>query len=126
MKKLWGKGTTLAQDMEHFTVGDDSQLDQRLVLYDCLGSIAHAKMLSTIGILSSDEFTSLKSCLSSIIELHHNKLFCIKSSDEDVHTAIENYLTEHLGDLGKKIHTARSLMIRYSLIFACTPETTFF
>ena len=108
MKKLWDKGTPLAKEIELFTVGDDPQLDQQLVLYDCLGSIAHAKMLSTIGILTIDEFKALKTCLVSIIQLDQNKQFCIVASYEDVHTAIEKYLTSNLGELGKKIHTARS------------------
>jgi len=108
MKKLWDKGVPLAQEIENFTVGDDPQLDQQLIIYDCLGSIAHAYMLSTIGVLNPDEFKELKQCLVTIIEQCNNKTFAINTSDEDVHTAVENYLSKQLGDLGKKIHTARS------------------
>ncbi len=108
MKKLWSKGICLAQEIENFTVGDDPYLDQKLIIYDCLGSIAHAYMLSTIGILEPAEFKKLKECLVTIIDQSRNGTFPITTSDEDVHTAIEIYLSQHLGDLGKKIHTARS------------------
>jgi len=108
MKKLWNKGVSLAQEIEHFTIGDDTQLDKQLIVYDCVGSIAHANMLCSIGILTSDEFKQIKSCLLSIIEQDQHKTFVIEASDEDVHTAVENYLSKQLGDLGKKIHTARS------------------
>lgn len=106
MKKLWDKGTPLLQEIEHFTVGDDYQLDQQLIIYDCLGSIAHAFMLRSIGILTQDEYKQIQHCLKNIIA--HNETFSIKKTDEDVHTAVENYLCAQLGDLGKKIHTARS------------------
>lgn len=108
MKKLWDKGTALAQEIEHFTVGDDPQLDQQLVVYDCLGSIAHAYMLSTIGIITADEYKELQNALVDIMEQHGNNSFVIATADEDVHTAVENYLCQKLGDLGKKIHAARS------------------
>ncbi len=108
MKKLWDKGIPLLQEIEEFTVGDDPHLDQNLITYDCLGSIAHAKMLCALGILTLDELRDIKQCLLALIEKNINKTFSITTSDEDVHTAIENYLRAQLGDLGKKIHTARS------------------
>ncbi len=106
--KLWEKGIKLNQQIENFTVGDDYILDQKLVKYDCLASIAHAKMLGKIGILNEQEVQKLEQGLNKIIELDRKDEFKILKEQEDCHTAIENYLLRNLGDLGKKIHTARS------------------
>ncbi len=106
--KLWQKDYTLDQQIEDFTVGDDYLLDQQLVKYDCLGSIAHAKMLGQIGILNDNEVQALINELNQIIRLDEEKQFKIAKKQEDCHTAIENHLTAKLGALGKKIHTARS------------------
>ena len=53
--KLWEKGYKLDQIVETFMTGDDPVLDHALIPYDCVGSIAHAKMLEKIGILTSEE-----------------------------------------------------------------------
>lgn len=106
--KLWEKNYSLNKSVEKFTVGDDYIVDQKLVKYDCLASIAHVKMLNKIGILNSDECDKLIKALGEIIELDSKGAFVINQEDEDCHTAIENYLTKKLGDIGKKIHTARS------------------
>lgn len=106
--KLWEKKYQLDKEIESYTVGCDHILDQKLVKYDCKASIAHAKMLKKIGILSKDEFDKIIKVLNKIITLDSNNSFIIKKEDEDCHTAIENYLTKKLGDIGKKIHTARS------------------
>lgn len=83
-------------------------LDNRLIRADALGSIAHAKMLTSIGILTDSEFESLKKGLLEILELNGKGEFVIGEQDEDVHTKIENFLTEKVGEAAKKIHTARS------------------
>ena len=108
MAKLWKKTADLDAEMEKFTVGNDYILDMELVEADALGSIAHAKMLSTIGILTGEEFRRLQKALAEVIELRGRGEFRIELAQEDVHTAIEEYLTAKLGDLGKKIHTGRS------------------
>ena len=108
MTKLWQKGYDLNREIELFTVGDDPDLDQRLVKYDCVASMVHAKMLGKMGILKNKEVKQLAAELENIIKLHKNGQFPITSDQEDCHTAIENHLTEKLGDVGKKIHTARS------------------
>ena len=107
MAKLWN-GKKLNKEIENFTVGNDYILDQRLVRYDCLASIAHARMLGKIGILNPKEVKKLVKGLNEIINLNKAGRFKIKKEDEDCHTAIENYLTRKLGDLGKKVHTGRS------------------
>jgi argininosuccinate lyase len=106
--KLWEKGYKLNKKIEGFTVGEDYILDQRLVKYDCMASIVHAKMLGKIGILKKEEVSRLVKELNNIIQLDKKGKFEILKEDEDCHTAIENHLTKKLGILGKKIHTARS------------------
>lgn len=106
--KLWQKEYPLNKKIEDFTVGDDFVLDQKLVKHDCRASIAHAHMLAKIDILSDEEVEKLTLGLNKIIELDKQGDFKISQDQEDCHTAIENHLTERLGDLGKKIHSFRS------------------
>jgi argininosuccinate lyase len=106
--KLWDKGIELNREIESFTVGDDYLLDRRLVKHDCAASMAHAKMLRKIGLLTAGELASLLKALAEIARLDEKGGFVIKKEDEDCHTAIENFLVKKCGDAGKKIHTARS------------------
>ncbi|CAM3099916.1 argininosuccinate lyase [Flavobacterium frigoris] len=106
--KLWEKGIPTDKQIEQFTVGNDRELDLVLAKYDALGSIAHAKMLGQIGLLTDSETTSLVSALEEIILDVEKGNFVIEDSFEDVHSKIEYLLTVELGDAGKKIHTARS------------------
>ncbi len=108
MSKLWAKGYNLDREVEAFTVGDDPVLDRELVRFDALGSMAHARMLGAIGILSESEVRRLNQALAEVIALDAKGEFDIPRELEDVHTAVENFLVQRLGDLGKKIHTARS------------------
>ncbi|MDC7127107.1 MAG: argininosuccinate lyase [Spirochaetales bacterium] len=108
MAKLWQKNYELNELVEKFTVGRDYELDQALVPSDCVSSIAHAKMINSIGIITDEDLEQLVSGLKEIIELHQKNEFAIERSDEDCHTAIENYLTKTVGDAGKRIHTGRS------------------
>jgi argininosuccinate lyase len=109
MTKIWNKGGQKNHPtIEKYTVGNDTKLDQNLVVYDCQASIAHAKMLGKIKILKKDEVAKLKKMLKQIIKFHQQENFKIKIEDEDGHTAIENFLTKKLGKVGKKIHTGRS------------------
>lgn len=94
--------------LESFTVGNDYILDQDLVLPDAFASLAHAMGLNKIGILSDGELASLKEGLLDIVAMKKRGEFAIRPQDEDCHTAIEGYLTEKYGDVGKKIHTGRS------------------
>ena len=108
MGKLWQKEYSLNKLMEKFTVGRDFELDQNLVISDCLASSAHGNMLNTIGILTDAEFKSIQNGLKQIVLLAQKNSFPIAMADEDCHTAIENYLVANIGDAGKKIHTGRS------------------
>ena len=66
-------------------------------------------------ILTDKEYEQLTSALNQIIDLANQGLFKIEKTDEDVHTAVEKFLTKELGDVGKKIHTARSRNDQVSL-----------
>ena len=106
--KLWDKGIKTDKKIDMFTVGNDRDLDLVLAKYDVIGSIAHAKMLHKIGLLSKDENNSLVKELNAIIDIIEKGDFTIEDTFEDVHSKVEFILTEKLGDVGKKIHTARS------------------
>lgn len=108
MAKLWQKDYTLDALIESFTVGSDYLIDRQLVASDCFASAAHAKMLSSVGVLSTEDTESLIEGLKAILEADRQGTFVIRREDEDCHTAIEQYLTEQCGEAGKRIHTGRS------------------
>jgi argininosuccinate lyase len=89
-------------------VGEDYLLDRDLVRADVLGSAAHATMLAKIGVLTKAERGRLLKGLRAILKAFEAGTFAIRPDQEDVHTAVEERLTETLGDLGKKLHTGRS------------------
>lgn len=106
--KLWQKETSTNEKIDQFTVGNDRIYDLVLAPYDCKASKAHAKMLGKIGLLTKEEVESLSKTLDSIQKSAEQGDFVIETAFEDMHSKIEFLLTEKLGDLGKKIHTARS------------------
>ena len=106
--KLWDKGYSTDKKIDIFTVGNDRELDLVLAKYDVIGSLAHAKMLHKIGLLSKEEIDSVENELNNILESIKKGEFIIEESFEDVHSKVEYLLTDKLGDTGKKIHTARS------------------
>ena len=108
MTKLWEKGVGFDKKIENFTVGNDNDLDQILLPYDCEASIAHVKMLNKMKYLNDNESDKLIKELNFILEESKSGNFKIKKSHEDCHTAIEDHLVNTCGDSGKKIHTARS------------------
>ena len=109
-RKLWHKKDVVEMDhtVEEYNAGKDLQYDQQLVPYDVDGSVAYAKMLHKDGILSDEELADLEKGLGEILALWKDGKFEVKLEDEDCHTAIESYLVGNYGDVGKKIHTARS------------------
>lgn len=109
MKKLWQKGSqNSSKIVEDYCFSDGVMLDNNLVAHDVYGSIAHAQALVKLKIITHQEFEKLIHYLKEIIILNKKGEFIVTGGDEDVHTKVENYLTEKIGDLGKKIHTARS------------------
>jgi len=121
--KIWSKNGSEENDavVEEFLAGEDILCDQELVQLDAKASIAHARMLGEISVLSENEVKSLVAGLEEVIELDKKGEFKLDPELEDVHSNIEAYLTEKLGSVGKKLHTGRSrndqvatLMLLYS------------
>jgi argininosuccinate lyase len=106
--KLWDKGTAIDKQIEQFTVGNDREIDVYIAKYDIEASLAHAKMLKSIGVLTNEELQQLNTGLTSLKQQCEDGSFIIEHQFEDVHSKIEYELTKQLGDVGKKIHTARS------------------
>ncbi len=106
--RLWEVKDTVDQAVERFCVGDDYLVDQALVPFDIEASLAHAKGLAKIRLLTPAELRKIEDALGDLRTLDAAGKFKIRPEDEDCHTAIELFLTQRLGDLGKKIHTGRS------------------
>jgi len=107
-EKPWGGRFSTPTDafVERFTAS--VKFDQRLAAHDIKGSIAHAKMLGHVGIISRDDATKIVAGLEAIESDISDDKFEWSVSLEDVHMNIEHALVERVGDLGKKLHTARS------------------
>jgi argininosuccinate lyase len=106
--KLWQKNTASLKEVETFTVGHDREMDLYLAAFDVLGSLAHTRMLESIGLLTPEETTALHSELKKIYARIQDGKFSLQDNVEDIHSQVELLLTEALGDTGKKIHSARS------------------
>ena len=107
-QQLWNKGFEPDQLIENFTVGQDRELDMRLARYDVQGSMAHIRMLESIGLLTREELDKLLPALQDIADSIERGEFRIEDGVEDVHSQVEFMLTARLGDVGKKIHSGRS------------------
>ena len=105
--QLWSKKNEIDERVKSYVFSKNLASDRKLLPYDIQSSIAHAEMLCKIGIITIEELISLKDELHKILDLHHKDRFNLDGF-EDVHSAIEHHLTKALGDVGKKIHTARS------------------
>ena len=103
---------TIDPDVLEFTAGKDAVLDVALVEVDCIGSAAHATMLSRLpaeySLFSTEERQAVIAELTAIMRASRKGKFRITAQDQDVHLAVERWLTRKLGDAGKRIHTARS------------------
>lgn len=107
-KKLWEKSTQVDTAVEAYTVGLDREMDLYLAPYDVLGSMAHIRMLNSIGLIADDELKVLTEALRDIYRTAQSGSFTIEEGIEDVHSQVELMLTRRLGDTGKKIHSGRS------------------
>lgn len=111
--KLWDKNTSNtekehAKIIENFTVGNDRDFDLLIAEYDIKGNLAHAEMLSKVGLLKEEEWTQVKKELLHMLSQVQEGSFEIKTGVEDVHSQVEFNLTQKLGEIGKKIHSGRS------------------
>jgi argininosuccinate lyase len=108
MAKLWGGRFAKNTDamVEEFT--SSIAFDQRMYREDIAGSIAHARMLAKCGIIAADEAQAIIDGLESILTDIESGNFTFEISLEDIHMNIEKRLTERIGPVGGKLHTARS------------------
>jgi argininosuccinate lyase len=106
--KLWQKDKASLKEVETFTVGKDREMDMYLAAFDVLGSLAHTQMLESVGLLTKNELSQLQSALKNIYQQIEKGEFKLQDDVEDIHSQVELLLTQKLGDVGKKIHAARS------------------
>jgi argininosuccinate lyase len=107
-QKMWDgrfeKGSAALLEEFNASIG----FDQKLYAEDIECSKAHAKMLAKVGILSADEATAICDGLDSVLGEIESGKFEFSIKDEDIHMAVESRLTQIVGEVGKKLHTARS------------------
>ena len=107
--KLWSKeNSNTSQIVEAFTVGRDKEFDILLAEHDVLGSLAHTKMLESVGLLSKEDLIKIQDGLTEILKQIHDSQFKMDPEVEDIHSQIELMLTQRIGEAGKKIHSGRS------------------
>lgn len=106
--KLWQKDKASLKEVERFTVGQDQVMDMYLAKFDVLGSLAHIRMLQSIGLLTEGELKSLSAELRDIYARIESGEFKVEAGVEDIHSQVELELTKKLGETGKKIHSGRS------------------
>ncbi|MBK8140992.1 MAG: argininosuccinate lyase [Chitinophagaceae bacterium] len=106
--KLWQKDKASLKEVEIFTVGKDREMDMYLAAFDVLGSLAHIEMLESVGLLTKDELLQLQKELKNVFRQIKKGEFILQDDVEDIHSQVELLLTQKLGDIGKKIHSARS------------------
>lgn len=106
--KLWSGmlDGNLNKDAEIFN--SSIKIDQRLVFDDIAGSIAHVKMLGKQKIIKKDEMEKIIGGLDKVCEKIKSNSLEIDLSSEDIHTFVEGALIDEVGEVGKKMHTARS------------------
>lgn len=108
MKKLWGGRFSGSRDQNIDAFGASISFDQRLASFDITGSIAHAIMLGETGCISKAEADSIVSGLLKVRDKLERGELEFRLADEDIHMNIERYLTEEVGAVAGKLHTARS------------------
>ncbi len=106
---LWaGEGAEIDLEIQAFLAGEDLQLDREWLLEDLAASRAHAACLVRAGVLSAEEGDRLAQELQRLAEDWRAGRLALDASFEDGHSAIEHWLCERLGELGRKIHAGRS------------------
>ena len=106
--KLWQKDKTSLKEVERFTIGKDQEMDMYMARFDVLGSLAHIRMLETIGLLTNHELDVLSAELRHIYDKIIAGEFVLEEGVEDIHSQVELELTKKRGEVGKKIHSGRS------------------
>jgi len=106
--KIWQKNIDVDSFVESFTVGNDRAMDMHLAAADVLGSLAHTRMLNSIGLMTDEDLVLVQKELKNIYREILEGNFQIEDSVEDVHSQVEMMLTQRVGEAGKKIHSGRS------------------
>ena len=108
-KKIWNaKGKQQPNEIVSFLAAEDIKLDKSIFIYDIDATSAHARGLSSIGIIKKSELAKIIKTLNVLKQKFVDGSFKLTDKYEDCHSAIEFYLTKELGDIGKKVHTGRS------------------
>lgn len=107
-EKLWSGRFSGSTDSRADDFNSSIRFDKRLYRHDILGSIAHARMLGKKGIIASEEANLIESTLSDILQEIEDGSLDFDYGCEDIHMFVEKVLTDRIGDVGKKLHTARS------------------
>lgn len=127
--KIWQKNIDVDSFVETFTVGQDREMDMNLAAADVLGSLAHTKMLNSIGLMTDQDLKEVQQELKNIYKEILAGNFQIEDSVEDVHSQVEMMLTERIGEAGKKIHSGRSrndqVLVDLKLYFRSEIESIF-
>ncbi|HEL9635599.1 TPA: argininosuccinate lyase [Streptococcus suis] len=107
-KKLWGGRfeASLEEWVEEF--GASIRFDQKLAKYDIQGSLSHVKMLGATGIINQEEAQVIQAGLEELLEEHEVGKLVFDIRNEDIHMNIESLLTDKIGSVAGKLHTARS------------------
>jgi argininosuccinate lyase len=106
---LWQKpGVKVDARIQAFLAGEDVILDREFIRFDIRASRAHAEGLQRIGLLTADELAALADGLASLDAALVDGAFVLDDRYEDMHSAIEAWLVERVGEAGKKIHAGRS------------------
>ena len=93
MKPIWDKGKPVNELIQKYTVGRDREMDLLLAKYDVQGSLAHIRMLESIGLLKADELKALSDGLKDLLPIIERGEFVIEDGVEDVHSQVELMLT---------------------------------
>ncbi len=105
---LWNQALAPDARMMAYTVGDDRTWDARLLSWDILGSLGHVEGLRASGLLSPGDHVTLRRGLRAALAAARGGRLTIAAEHEDVHSAVEAWLTRRLGDAGARVHTGRS------------------
>ena len=108
MAKLWTGRIAGKTDPQANDFNSSISFDQRLYAQDIQGSKVHSSMLAKQGIITTEEKEKIHQGLEEILDLMNQNKIEFSHEYEDIHTCVEQLLTEKIGDAGKKLHTGRS------------------
>ncbi len=105
---LWSAGSGLDRKLFQYTAADDRPWDARLLRWDVLGSLGHAEGLRASGLLGAGEYARMRRGLRAALHAVDRRRLTLGARHEDVHTAVEDWLTRREPGIGERLHTGRS------------------